>query len=308
MPLLERLLTIDRRWIFLFVVLAVTIPILVPLGLPVTTTGSTRAAFEYIESLEPGDMVWLSFDYGPSSAPENDPMAEGFLRHCFLKDVRVVVCALYPLGGLGLANSSVARVAAEFPEKKYGTDYVNLGYKDGAEAVMRRLGENIADAFPTDVNGRPISEMPIFQPKSRVVDSREPGMRGNVASIRTIGQFKLVFTVATGLIGEYWITLVNAQFGTPVIIGPTAVSAPKYYAFIGSGQLKGMLGGMKGAAEYEQLIARKYPEMAKFYRTTRHFTGTKGMDAQTGIHAVIIAFIFLGNVAFLMGRRRQGRA
>jgi len=63
---------------------------------------------------------------------------------------------------------------------------------------------------------------------------------------------------------------------------------------------------MKGAAEYEQLIARKYPEMGKFYRSTRLFTGTKGMDAQTGIHAVIILFIFLGNVAFLLGRR-QGR-
>lgn len=290
MTLFDRLLGVDRRWIFLFVVLAVTVPILVPLGLPVTTTGPTRAAFEYIESLEPGDVVWLSFDYGPSSAPENDPMAEGFLRHCFLKDLRVVVCALYPLGGLSLANSSVSIVAGEFPEKKYGTDYVNLGYKDGPEAVMRRLGENIADAFPTDVNGRAIGSMPIFE------------------NVRTIKQFKLVFTVATNLIGEYWITLVNAQFGTPIIIGPTAVSAPKYYPFLGSGQLKGMLGGMKGAAEYEQLLARKYPKMSQFYRGTRLFTGTKGMDAQTGIHAVIILFIFLGNLAFLLGRRRERRA
>src|SRR6185436_6952091 len=163
MRLWDRLLRIDRRWIFALAGVAVTLPILVPLGLPIGTTPPTQAAFDFVEGLKPGDVVWLSFDYGPSSAPENDPMAEGFLRHCFLKNVRVVVCALYPLGGLGLANSSVARVAAEFPEKKYGTDYVNLGYKDGAEAVMRRLGENIADAFPTDVNGRPIGEFPIFQ-------------------------------------------------------------------------------------------------------------------------------------------------
>jgi len=290
MSLIDRLFSVDRRWIFLFVMLAVAVPILFPLGLPVTTTGSTRAAFEYIESLHAGDIVWLSYDYGPSSAPENDPMAEAFLRHCFVKDVRVVMCALYPLGGLSLMNASAARVAREFPEKKYGTDYVNLGYKDGPEAVMRRLGENIADAFPTDVNGTPIEGMPIFQ------------------GIRTIGQFKVVFTVATGLIGEYWITLVNAQFGTPVIIGPTAVSAPKYYAFLNSGQLKGMLGGMKGAAEYEQLLARAYPAMSEFYHRTRLFTGTKGMDAQTGIHAVIVGFIFLGNVAFLLARRREGRA
>jgi hypothetical protein len=286
---LDRLLRIDRRWIFLFVGLSVAIPILKPLGLPISTTTATQMAFDAVEALNPGDVVWLSFDYGPSSAPENDPMAEGFMRHCLSRDVRVVVCALYPLGGLGLANTSVDRIAHEFPDKVYGTDYVNLGYKDGPEAVMRRLGENIADAFPTDVNGRPISELPIFR------------------GIQSIRQVKLVFTAATGLIGEYWITLVHAQSGTPVIIGPTAVSAPKYYAFISSGQLAGMLGGMKGAAEYEQLLSRKYPDLGRFYKGTRSFTAIKGMDAQTAIHLVIIFFIVVGNGAFLASRLSQRR-
>ena len=286
--LLDRLLRIDRRWIFLLVGLSVLLPILVPLGLPISTTQPTQDAFDFIEGLQPGDVVWLSFDYGPSSAPENDPMAEGFMRHCLSKDVKVIVCALYPLGALGLANTSIARIAAEFPNKKYGEDFINLGYKDGAEAVMRRLGENIPGAFPTDVNGRPVGEFPIFQ------------------GIKSLRDVKLVFTVATGLIGEYWITLVNAQFGTPVIVGPTAVSAPKYYAFLSSNQIKGMLGGMKGAAEYEQLIAKHYPTLGEFYGSTRTFTATKGMDAQTGIHLVIILFVLVGNVAFFLSRRPRG--
>lgn len=286
--LLDRLLRIDRRWIFLLVGLSVLLPILVPLGLPISTTQPTQDAFDFIESLKPGDVVWLSFDYGPSSAPENDPMAEGFMRHCLSKDVKVIVCALYPLGALGLANTSVARIAAEFPNKKYGEDFINLGYKDGAEAVMRRLGENIPGAFPTDVNGRPVGEFPILK------------------GIKSLRDVKLVFTVATGLIGEYWITLANAQFGTPVIVGPTAVSAPKYYAFLSSRQLAGMLGGMKGAAEYEQLIAKRYPALGEFYGSTRVFTATKGMDAQTGIHLVIILFVLVGNVAFFLSRRPRG--
>ena len=288
--LLDKLLKIDRRWIFFFVALSVTVPILVPLGLPISTTSATQMAFDFVEALEPGDVVLLSFDYGPSSAPENDPMAEGFMRHCLSRDLRVVVCALYPLGALGLANNVVARIGHEFPNKVYGTDYVNLGYKDGDRAVMRRLGESIADAFPTDVNGRPIADLPIFH------------------GVRSIRQVKVVFTAATGLIGEWWITLVHAQFGTPVIIGPTAVSAPKYYAYISSGQLAGMLGGMKGAAEYEQLIGKKYPVLGNYYKGTRLFTAVKGMDAQTAIHFVIIVFILIGNVAFFASRLRQGRS
>jgi len=61
----DKLLSLDRRWLFLLVFLGVAIPIIRPVGLPVTTTASTRMAYEYVERLEPGDVVWLSFDYGP---------------------------------------------------------------------------------------------------------------------------------------------------------------------------------------------------------------------------------------------------
>jgi hypothetical protein len=281
------LLKLDRRWIFLVVLISVATPIIFPIGLPVTTTDATRRVFEYVEGLKPGDTVWISFDYGPSSAPENDPMAEAVMRQCFLKHVKVVVLALYPLGGLGLMNTAVAKVTAEFPGLRYGEDYVNLGYKDGAAAVMRRLGEDISGAFPTDVRGTPLSQIPMLE------------------DVHDIRRVKLVFTAATGVIGEWWITQVHSQIGTPVAIGPTAVSAPKYYAYLNAGQLVGMLSGMKGAAEYERLLRDTYPQMARFYKSTRTFTATKGMDGQTVIHTVILLFIILGNFAFLATRRAR---
>ncbi|HEV8129134.1 MAG TPA: hypothetical protein VGQ14_05710 [Candidatus Eisenbacteria bacterium] len=286
--LFEWLLALDRRWIYLLVLVSLIIPIVFPIGLPVTTTSPTRMAFEYIESLAPGDVVWLSFDYGPSSAPENDPMAEAFLRQCFLKRLKVIVTVLYPLGALGISNNILARVSSEFPGLKYGEDYVNMGYKDGAAAVIRSLGDGISKSFPADQNGRPYDQIPMFK------------------GIRDIYQVKLLFSVATGIIGEYWITQGNAQFGTPTIVGPTAVGAPKYYAYLNAGQLKGMLGGMKGAAEYEKLLRDKYPQLDKYYSETKYFTATKGMDGQAVVHVVILILIVLGNVAYLVlrpGRR-----
>ena len=80
------------------------------------------------------------------------------------------------------------------------------------------------------------------------------------------------------------------------------MSAPKYYAYLNAGQLVGMLGGMKGAAEYEHLLATRHPQLAKLYRTTHAFTATKGMDAQAVIHAVILVFIIVGNFAYLVSR------
>ena len=57
-------------------------------------------------------------------------------------------------------------------------------------------------------------------------------------------------------------------------------------------KMSGLLGGMKGAAEYELLIDTKG-------------SATKGMDAQSSAHALIVLFVIIGNVFYFMGRRRE---
>ncbi len=66
----------------------------------------------------------------------------------------------------------------------------------------------------------------------------------------------------------------------------------------------GMLGGLKGASEYERLFLDKYAALRD--RSTDGpglYTAIKGMDAQTIIHTVILVFILLGNLAFFLGRK-----
>ena len=73
-----------------------------------------------------------------------------------------------------------------------------------------------------------------------------------------------------------------------------AVGAPKYYSFVQAGQFVGLLGGMKGAAEYEILIGE--PANAVL-----------GMGAQSLVHLLIIAMVILGNVGFFASRRNKRR-
>src|SRR5712691_4079580 len=161
MALLDRLASIDVRIIYLVIGLSVLGPILVPLGLPVTVTPSTRSAFDAVEALPAGSRVLVSFDYGPSTAPENDPMATAVLRHCFKKDLRVVAIALFPVGGDAVDREQMARIATEFPAKKDTIDFVNLGYKDGGQAPMKKMGEDIPGTYPVDAAGRPYQDLPI---------------------------------------------------------------------------------------------------------------------------------------------------
>lgn len=284
---LDRLTSIDRRWIFLLIGLGTLIPVLLPIGFPVNVTPPVQSIYDKIESLGADGVVVLSYDYGPTTGAENDPMADAVLRHCFLRDIEVVALALYPLGGLTAVNTSVARIAAEFPEKQYGVDYVNLGYKDGGQASMKLLAEDFSAAFPGDTNGTPLADLPLMQ---RVKGARDA---------------QLGVSIATGIIGEWWANLINAQYGLPVAVGCTAVSAPKYYAYLEAGQMIGLIGGLKGASEYEQLLKTNYPQTREAYSNPMLQTASKGMDVQTIDHLIIIAFIVIGNVAYFASRRKK---
>lgn len=287
MTIYQRLASIDTRVIYVVMGLSVLGPILVPLNLGVAVTPPTRAAFETIEKLPPGSNVLVSFDYGPSSAPENNPMASAVLRQCMARDLKVVIIALFPVGGGSMALRQSERLASDFPGKKYGTDFVNLGYKDGGQAPMRQMAENFQVVFPADASGRPVSEIPI------------------VREIKGYKDFALCVTFPTGIIGDYWINLVNAQFHLPIIVGPTAVGAPRYYAFFRAGQAVGLIGGLKGASEYEKLLVEAHPELGSFYGKGAGYTATKGMDAQQTAHLTVAALIIVGNVFFFLERKKR---
>jgi hypothetical protein len=291
MYLIDRLVSLDRRWIFLLIAIGTALPIIFPIGFKVTITPPVQALYDRIEEMDSDDVVMVSFDYGPSTAPENDPMTDAVLRHCFKKGVRVIVIALFPIGGVIMADRSLDRVLPDFPDLEYGVDWVHLGYKSGGQAAMKQMGEDIYNVFPTDHRtNTPLEEIPIMQ------------------EIRKYEDMDLIVSVATGIIGEWWANLVNAQFGIPVAVGCTAVSAPKYYAYLLSGQMSGLLGGLKGASEYERLLMNGYPETEEIYGRTGLYTAVKGMDAQTIDHSIILAFILIGNIAFFAsrGRGKQG--
>jgi len=288
---LNRLIGLDRRWIFLFIAIGTALPIIFPIGLKVTTTPPVQDLYDRIELMDSTSVVMVSFDYGPSTAPENAPMVDAVLRHCFAKGVRVIVVALFPIGGVIMADQSLGRILPDFPDLEYGIDYVNLGYKSGGQASMKQMGEELHNVFPVDHrNNTPLDEIPLMQ------------------EVHAYRDMDLVVSISTGIIGEWWANLVNAQFGIPVAVGCTAVSAPKYYAYLLSGQMVGLIGGLKGASEYERLLLDGYPWTERIYDRAGIYTAMKGMDAQTIDHSIILVFILIGNIAFFgtRGRRNQG--
>jgi hypothetical protein len=268
---LERL---DRRWIFLVMGLLVLLPLLFPLALPLTVSPRVRGFHDAIARIPDGSTVLMSCDYDPGAIPELVPMTQTALRQLFDKSCKVVVTCLWN-GGPGLVDNVVRGIAAE-KGKQDGVDFVNLGFKEGREAVMVVMGQGIANAFPRDYRGQDTRSLPV--------------MRG----VRDYSSFPLLVSISAGYPGtKEWVQQVQSRFHIAMVAGVTAVSAPEYYPYLQSGQLLGLLGGMAGAAEYEKV---------------REETGsaTRGMDAQSMAHVFVALCIVLGNVVQWTRRRAPG--
>jgi hypothetical protein len=276
-PFMTWLEKLDRRWIFLIMGLLVLVPLLFPLALPVLVSPPARSFAAAIAKVPDGSTVLMSCDYDPGAKPELVPMTRTALRQLWEKNCKVVVTVLWD-GGPGLVDNVLREVAAEYGgRKRYGVDYVNLGYKEGREDVMVLMGQGIAHAFPRDYHGTPVRTLPIM------------------ARVRDYTSFPLLVSISAGYPGtKEWVQQVQSRFHLPMVSGCTAVSAPEYYPYLQSGQLLGLLGGMAGAAEYEKLRGEKG-------------AATRGMDAQSMAHVFVAIMILAGN-AVLWSRRRRGQA
>lgn len=270
MSIWHALASIDRRIIFALVALAVLIPVMFPTPLPVSESPEARQLFSAVDSLPENSVVMLTFDVYPNALVETEPMARAALHHLFRKNIRVVTVTTIPLGGPSIAERVTRDLAAQY-NKVYGTDFVNLGYKPNYVSVLKGMGTSIETIYPTDNSGTPLSELPLMQ------------------RVKSYADIQFIFVVTDNGIIDTWISLVHAQFGIPVGAGVTSVMAPKQYAYVGSGQMTGLLGGMKGAAEYEAMVG--VADLA-----------TTGMGIQSLVHFLLIGLIVIGNVSFFVLR------
>lgn len=274
MKLAEKLSALDRRYIFILIALCVIVPLLLNLRMPFTPTKPVRDLYDAVERIPEGSIVYVACDYDPGSMPELYPMTLAIFRHLFSKNVRVVSGALWAPGP-PLIERALRLVAEGEYHKKYGTDFVNLGFKEGREIVMVSMANSIPATFSSDYYGTPIQSIPLMK------------------EVHNFADVKMIISISAGYPGtKEWVQQVQSRYHVLLGAGCTAVSAPEYYPYYQSGQLVGLLGGMKGAAEYEELV--KKPGL-----------GISGMVAQSTVHILIIAFILFGNVVYLWGKRTR---
>jgi len=290
--ILVRLQKIDRRWIYLVLWLVVMFPLIFPFKIQPKPTPPVEQLFNYIDTMPENKALAISVDFTPDTRAELQPMVVALLRHAFAVRRRVGILAI-SVYGLGLGEEAIQQVTSEFNAHArthedsviYGEDYVFWGWTTPILTVMLGMGERITNVFPVDYYGNRTEGLPIMK------------------QIKNYDDIGILITIAASAIPRSWINYAQVQFGVNLSCGITAVSAADFYPYVNSGQFIGMLAGMKGAAEYEQLVRQRMEKNGMEWALRNR--GTEAMSSQTAAHLAIMAFIVLGNIAYFATRRKR---
>jgi hypothetical protein len=227
----------------------------------------------------------ISTDYVPQTEAENQPMTITLIRHALARRLPVLIISLY-VESTPLAADAMNEVVAEFNSRakspadsiRYGRDIAFLGWQPPPIVPIIAMGKSISGIYPTDFYGARTDSLPIMH---------------NLRNYEDVG---IVCAISGGQGPLWFVQFAQAKFGVKVGAGCTAVSAPDFYPYFETRQFSGILGGMKGAAEYEQLVEDRYHAGGRM-------RASEGMGSQSAAHLAIMAFVVLGNIAYFASRR-----
>jgi hypothetical protein len=310
----DKMQALDRRYIYLIVALAIILPLIIPFNSKTYVTEPAENIYKKIDSFagRKDRALLMCFSHDASTMAELFPMEVSILRHCFQRNVQVFTICFMP-SAKPLMDYALQTAKEDFNVQS-GVDYVNFGYKPYSIflPIVLGMGDDIAKAVETDDEGRIVENLEIMK------------------EIKNYNEMNLVIDFAASAAVVTWITYARAKFGANVAAGVTAVMAADNYPYLQTGQLIGMLAGLKGAAEYEKLVDvfamhrdEKTGEIVSrdFSKEILNESWIKlsdiknpvykqarvGMNAQTVAHIMIIVFIVLGNIGYFVNKKRDAK-
>lgn len=271
--MLERLQNIDRRIVYLLFFIVTAVPFVRPVLLPMEIADYTKGVYDAIEALKPGDVVLVDIRFSASTVGELNPPYEAVIHHIARKPGVRILWFCTDVNGPVFAENGI-KIAEKYG-KVYGKDLAYLGYLAGEETAIAAVSQDLPKAFPVDSRGIKITEL---EAAKGVVNGKD---------------IALVVNVSSGGLGPLgWVRQTHIPFGTKIFSILSQVMVPSAIPYYQAKQMVGLISGLQGAAEYEQLL--KAPGR-----------GMASMGAQTFGHLYVILLVVLANIGYVLTRNKK---
>lgn len=261
---LYRIVNMPRLVIYTIITVAILLPLLKPLGIPIAIGKEAKVFYELVDALKPGDVVWIDAHISLSASVECVPQMLAIAHHARSKGAQIILLAM-SADGQPFANRLLNELTAA--GAKYGEDIVYLGFVPGGEPGVAALMADLHKTVPNDYQSTPLSQLPLT---ARVKNGNDLAMVVPVTSDATAP--------------DYWTRQIQPYKNTKLTMASQASLWPKVQPYLPTGQIKACLNGARGAAEYELLLNKKGQAVAS-------------MDATSVAYLTFLGFVVLGNVA-----------
>lgn len=272
MSMWEKLMDVPREVIMGLVFVAILIPALNPLGLPLMTGKMSEDWYDTIDTMPAGSIVLFDIGYGSGGYPSLGPGNIAAFHQMFENDLRIVIMATALEGGMMYPLI----MAGVKPETNYGAvygeDYVFLGYIAGGQTAMAGVLGDLHALASNDYQGTSLSSLPL------------------AAEVSSADDFDIVAYMTTaGGTAEGWVYQAYSQYQRPVLGGCLSMMTTSIKPYYDSGQMLGLMDGIKGAADLEFLTGHAGDAIVS-------------SDILSFTQTLVLIFIVIGNVAFWMQR------
>jgi len=263
----EKLGDLDYRWLYGLSIILMVIPIIQPIGLPTQVGEATKGFYNAIVNLPPGSVVCVLFSGSAGYADEQEAGFVATWKVLFEHNLKVIFVSTAVDSEIILNNELGKMVNPESYGKKYGIDYVRLGYAPLDEVGQASFAQNIRGIFAKDVYGTPLDEIPLMK---------------DINNYQKIDLLYFQYLSCTDI--EWVIRQWVVPYGTKAIVSCTTACGPMAAPYYPK-QIQGFIAGSGQGTELE--ILSKNPGRGAVLSDSKNF----------GILGLLL-FIVFGNISY----------
>jgi hypothetical protein len=309
----EKLQSLPKPLLYLILILCTSVPLFINMRTPNTPNPESIDMYAWVSRVEPGSTVLIASDWTSSTRGESGGQFEALVRVLMRRGIRFAVYSSADPQAPQVFTDAVQRVNISRtdqgqPAYEHWNDWINLGYLPNAEAAGQAIANNVRTAFQA----------------RRVIPPGTRELRGVfdspvMANIRDLSDFPLIIIVTASKTST--ISIERFYGKVPISLMVTGVMGPESLNYYATGQIVGMLNGLKGLYDFEQMMEvgvnwEEAPngQTVRASQTSESFAGFPGMPDNKGnghryyptLHfalTLLILCVIIGNIGMFLSKK-----
>ena len=298
--------SLPKPALYLLLFLVASIPLFFKIPVPNSPDQASIDFYAKLMELPEGSKVLICSDWTNSTRGESMGEMDAIVRILMRRKIKFAVYSIGDGQAPRVARDVISRISREEgggqPFYRPFEDYVVIGYFPNGEGQTAAINTNILQAFASKTDISPTGQREVVQ---------SPVFAG----IKSLADFKYLINVTASSTNTVILERVKK---TDLMFAVTGVMVPENTVYYSSGQLKGLVGGIKGVYDLETLMeygvnnpgphmisSPTYGPIPGFPGKPNTGTGTAYYPALHVCLTVLIMAVIMGNLGMFLARRSR---